>query len=51
MGTERTSATVKVDERGRCYIPQEVRRALGFHGQEAHVRLDIELLDVVGTEE
>lgn len=43
---DRTSTTMKVDEDGRCYIPHQVRKALGFHGKPAHIRAEIELLGV-----
>lgn len=38
----RKTATVEVNEQGRCTIPVEVRKALGFNGEEALVDLEIE---------
>ena len=35
------SATVKVNEQGRCTIPVEVREALGFEGEETYVDLEV----------
>lgn len=35
---ERTT-TVKMDERGRLYVPQPVREALGVEGEEVNVEI------------
>lgn len=41
------TATMRVDDDGRGYIPAEARRALGIHGETARVSLDIELLEII----
>lgn len=41
---ERTT-TVKVDERGRLYIPKAVREDLGFEGEEATVEITVQYED------
>ena len=33
------AATVEVDEKGRCTIPVEVRKALGFNGESQIVEI------------
>lgn len=35
------TATVKVDEQGRTYLPKAVREKLGFDGEETHVELEV----------
>lgn len=45
MASDRASVTVKVGDDGRVYIPHRTRRALGIHGSEAHVTLDIQVLE------
>lgn len=42
--TKRTT-TVKMDERGRIYVPKSVRSSLDIVGEEVHVELTIEVLD------
>lgn len=42
----KASATAQVDENGRVYIPAQTRKALDIHGEEAHLDLDIEVLEV-----
>lgn len=51
MSSNRATATVKVNEEGRCYIPHQARRALGIHGKKARVSMEIELLAVIEDEE
>lgn len=45
---KKASATVKVDENGRLYLPSQTRKALGIYEEEAQLDLDIELLEIVG---
>lgn len=47
---ERTT-TVKVDERGRVYIPKAVRESLGFEGKETYVELTVKYEDDTNDEE
>jgi len=35
------TATVEVDEQGRCTIPVEVRKALGFNGRKEYVEVKV----------
>lgn len=42
------SATVQIDENGRVTIPQSTRRALDIDGQEAHLDLDIHVIERKG---
>lgn len=51
MTDEKASATVRVDDDGRCYIPHQARKALGIHGKVAHVTLEIEVLRVEDDED
>lgn len=44
METE-ASATVKVDEEGRIYLPAQTRKALSIYKQEAHLDLDIRVIE------
>jgi AbrB family looped-hinge helix DNA binding protein len=39
------TTTVKVDERGRVYIPKPVREALGFEGEETTVEITVKVED------
>jgi len=36
------TATVEVDEQGRCTIPVEVREALGFNGEKEYVEITVD---------
>jgi bifunctional DNA-binding transcriptional regulator/antitoxin component of YhaV-PrlF toxin-antitoxin module len=42
---EQASATVKVDQNGRMYLPASTRRALEIHGQEAMLDLDVKIIE------
>jgi bifunctional DNA-binding transcriptional regulator/antitoxin component of YhaV-PrlF toxin-antitoxin module len=35
------TATVKLDENGRCTVPVDVRRALGINGEETYVEIEV----------
>ena len=35
------TATVKLDEQGRCTVPVSVRRALGIDGEETYVEITV----------
>lgn len=38
---ETATATVNVDEQGRCYIPKPVREKLGINGESVNVELEV----------
>jgi len=35
------TAVVKISERGRCTIPEEVRKSLGFDGDEVYTEVTV----------